>query len=135
MRLLLIIGLQWGVRGVVLSDIIVTAVFTLVLVPWFAALVRPVFSRQLLIESLRFGLPRLPHGVAQQIMGASDRYVLGRFVSLHEVGVYSTGSSLGQGMKLFLELVRAGLGAVLLRRHERARRESDAGARSDVRGR
>ena len=35
-------------------------------------------------------------------MGASDRYVLGRFVSLHEVGVYSTGSSLGQGMKLFL---------------------------------
>jgi O-antigen/teichoic acid export membrane protein len=35
-------------------------------------------------------------------MSASDRYVLGRFVSLHEVGVYSTGSSLGQGMKLFL---------------------------------
>ena len=102
MRLLLIIGLQWGVRGVVLSDIIVTAVFSLVLVRWFAPLVRPVFSRRLLRESLRFGLPRLPHGVAQQIMSASDRYVLGRFVSLHEVGVYSTGSSLGQGVKLFL---------------------------------
>lgn len=102
MRLLLIIALQWGVHGVVLSDIVVTAVFTLVLTRWFAPLIRPVFSMEVLRESLRFGLPRLPHGVAQQVIGSSDKYVLGRFVSLHEVGLYSTGSSFGQGMKLFL---------------------------------
>jgi O-antigen/teichoic acid export membrane protein len=101
-RLALIIGLQSGLHGVVLSDIAVTSVFTLVLMRWFAPLIRPVFSKSLLRESLRFGLPRLPHGVAQQVIGSSDRYVLDRFVSLHEVGLYSTGSSFGQGMKLFL---------------------------------
>ena len=102
MRLLFIIGLAWGVHGVVLSDIVVTVVFTAILARWFAPLIRPVFSRLLLAESLRFGLPRLPHGVAQQVIGSSDRYILGRFVSLHELGLYSTGSSFGQGLKLFL---------------------------------
>ena len=56
----------------------------------------------LLRESLRFGLPRLPHGVAQQVIGSSDRYVLARYVALNQVGLYSTGSTFGQGLKLFL---------------------------------
>ncbi len=102
MRLLLVIALQLGVHGVVLSDIAVTVVFTLLLVRWFAPLIRPVFSRQILRESLRFGLPRLPHGVAQQVIGTVDRPLLRQYVSLHEVGLYSTGSSFGQGLKLFL---------------------------------
>ena len=102
MRLLLVISLRWGVHGVVLSDIVVTSVFTIVLARWFAPLIRLVFSRSLLRESLRFGLPRLPHGVAQQVIGSSDRYVLVRHVALNQVGLYSTGSTFGQGLKLFL---------------------------------
>jgi O-antigen/teichoic acid export membrane protein len=101
-RLLLVIGLGRGVHGVVLADVAVTALFTLTLLPWFGRLIRPVFSRQLLRESLRFGLPRLPHGVAHQVVAVSDRYVLGRFVSLHELGLYSTGASFALGLKLFL---------------------------------
>lgn len=102
MRLLLVIAFRWGVHGVVLSDIVVTSVFTIVLARWFAPLIRLVFSRALLRESLRFGLPRLPHGVAQQVIGSSDRYVLARYVALNQVGLYSTGSTFGQGLKLFL---------------------------------
>jgi O-antigen/teichoic acid export membrane protein len=101
-RLLLVIVLGRGVHGVVLADIAVTALFTVTLVPWFARLIRPVFSRQLLRESLRFGLPRLPHGIAHQVIAVSDRYVLGRFASLHELGLYSTGASFALGLKLFL---------------------------------
>ncbi len=101
-RLLLVIGLGRGVHGVVLADVTVTAVFTLTLMPWFARLIRPVFSQQLLRESLRFGLPRLPHGVAHQVVAVSDRYILGRFVTLHELGLYSTGASFALGLKLFL---------------------------------
>jgi O-antigen/teichoic acid export membrane protein len=102
MRLVLVIWLQRGVHGVVLSDLVVTAVFTVVLLPWFARLLRPIFSRDVLRESLRFGLPRLPHGIAHQVIAVSDRYVLGRFVTLHELGLYSTGASFGLGLKLFL---------------------------------
>ena len=101
-RLLLVIGLGRGVHGVVLADVAVTALFTTALTPWFARLIRPVFSRQLLRESLRFGLPRLPHGIAHQVVAVSDRYVLGRFATLHEVGLYSTGASFALGLKLFL---------------------------------
>lgn len=101
-RLVLVIGLGRGVHGVVLADIVVTAIFTLTLLPWFVRLIRPVFSPQLLRESLRFGLPRLPHGVAHQVIAVSDRYVLGRFVTLHELGLYSTGASFALGLKLFL---------------------------------
>jgi O-antigen/teichoic acid export membrane protein len=102
MRLVLVIAFELGVHGVILADIGVTSLFTLVMLRWFAPLIRPVFSLSLLRESLRFGLPRLPHGIAHQIIGSSDRYILGRFVTLHEIGLYSTGSSLGMGLKLFL---------------------------------
>jgi len=102
MRLLLVIGFRLGVLGVVLADVAVTAVFTLVLARWFAPLLRPVFSREVLRESLRFGLPRVPHGVAHQVIAVSDRYILGRFVTLHELGLYSIGASFGLAMKLFL---------------------------------
>jgi O-antigen/teichoic acid export membrane protein len=40
--------------------------------------------------------------VAHQVIAVSDRYVLGRFVSLHELGLYSTGATFGLGLKLFL---------------------------------
>jgi O-antigen/teichoic acid export membrane protein len=98
----LVIGMGLGVFGVVLADVVVTACFTLVLLRWFVPLVRPVFSRHLLSESLRFGLPRVPHGVAHQVIAVADRYILGRFVTLHELGLYSTGASFGLAMKLFL---------------------------------
>lgn len=101
-RLALIVGAGLGVLGFVLADVIVSAVFTLLLLRWFAPLIRPVFSRTLLREALRFGLPRLPHGVAQQVIAFGDRYLLGLFAGLREVGLYSIGASFGLGMKLFL---------------------------------
>jgi O-antigen/teichoic acid export membrane protein len=101
-RFVLIVGFELGVFGFVLADIVVTAVFTLVLARWFAPLLRPMFSRAVLVECLRFGLPRVPHGVAQQVTAIADRYVLARFAGLNAVGLYSVGASFGQAMKLFM---------------------------------
>lgn len=102
LRLVFVVGMHLGVLGIVLADIVVTSVFMLVLSPWFIALIRPVFSREVLAESLAFGLPRVPHGVAHQVIAVADRYILTRFVTLHEVGLYSIGASFGLAMKLFL---------------------------------
>jgi O-antigen/teichoic acid export membrane protein len=102
LRLVFVVGLHGGVMGVVMADVVVTAVFTLVLARWFVPLLRPVFSMEILRESLRFGLPRVPHGVAHQVIAVFDRYILGRFVTLHELGLYSIGASFGLAMKLFL---------------------------------
>ena len=56
----------------------------------------------MLREVLSFGLPRVPHGVAHQVIAVADRYILTKFVSLREIGLYSVGASFGLGMKLFL---------------------------------
>jgi O-antigen/teichoic acid export membrane protein len=102
LRLVLIVGYGFGVMGVVITDVVVTALLLLVMIRWFAPLVRPVFSRDLLRASLAFGLPRVPHGLALQIMSVADRFILERFRSIAEVGVYSIGVSFGLIPKIAL---------------------------------
>jgi O-antigen/teichoic acid export membrane protein len=102
LRLVLVIGFRLGVIGVVLADLVTTVVFTTMLGPRFARLLRPVFSRAILSEALRFGVPRIPHGLAQQTVAVSDRYVLSRYATLHEIGLYSIGASFAMGLKLAL---------------------------------
>ncbi|MGE3840004.1 MAG: lipopolysaccharide biosynthesis protein [Vicinamibacterales bacterium] len=102
LRLVLVIGFNLGVLGVVMADIIVTAGFTLLLTRWFAPLIRPMLSTSVLREALAFGLPRLPHGLAHQVIAVADRYILTRFVTLREIGLYSVGATFGLTMKLFL---------------------------------
>ncbi len=102
LRLVLIVGFGKGVLGVVLADVIVTGVLMLVLSRRFTPLIRPTFSRPVLRESLAFGLPRLPHAAAQQIIAVADKLILQRFRPLGEVGVYAMGVSFGLTLKLFL---------------------------------
>ena len=102
LRLILVIGAGLGVMGVVLADVIVTAVLLTVMLRWFAPLVRPMFSRALLRQSLAFGLPRIPHGFAMQLMAVGDRFVMTRYVSVQDIGLYSMGVSFGLIEKIVL---------------------------------
>ena len=102
LRLALVIGMHLGVLGIVLADLVTTVAFAAILAGRFSHLLRPVFSRPLLAEALRFGVPRIPHGLAQQTVAVSDRYVLSRYATLHEIGLYSIGASFAMGLKLAL---------------------------------
>jgi len=102
LRLVLVVGARLGVFGIVLADLIVTAVFTVILMRWFAPLIRPMFSTALLKSALAFGLPRIPHSLSQQVIGISDRYFLKAFSTLDQVGLYSMGATFGLALKLFL---------------------------------
>lgn len=106
-RLVLVIGFGMGVLGVVVADSVVTAIFTPVLALWFAPLLRPVFSRAVITDALKFGLPRIPHSIANQIIGLADRYFLNAYGTLRDVGVYSIGASFGLAPKLFLSAFEA----------------------------
>jgi O-antigen/teichoic acid export membrane protein len=101
-RLMLVIWAGLGVFGIVAADLLVTAVFSLVLIRWFAPLIRPVFSRAVIREALAFGLPRVPHSIAHQIIGFADRYLLKAYGTLADVGLYSIGASFGLALKFFL---------------------------------
>lgn len=102
LRLVLIIGAGLGVMGVVLADVIVTAVLLVIMLRWFVPLIRPIFSRELLRQSLAFGLPRIPHGFAMQVMAVGDRFVMTRYVGVQDIGVYSMGVSFGLIEKIVL---------------------------------
>jgi O-antigen/teichoic acid export membrane protein len=102
LRLVLVVGLGYGVMGVVAADLVVTAVLLVVMVRWFAPLIRPVFSGPVLRDALAFGLPRVPHGFAQQVIAVGDKFVLSLFVPLSQLGLYSMGVSVGLIQKVFL---------------------------------
>ena len=102
-RLLLVVQLDMGVTGLYLGDVIVTAGVMVALARWFAPLIRPMFSREVLREALRFGLPRVPHAAAQQVIAVGDRPVLKALgVTMDNIGVYSMAVSFGLVQKLFL---------------------------------
>jgi O-antigen/teichoic acid export membrane protein len=82
--------------------LVVTVVLLAVMVRWFAPLVRPIFSTAVLRESLSFGLPRVPHGFAQQVIAVGDKFVLSFFVPLSDIGLYAMGVSVGLIQKVFL---------------------------------
>ena len=102
LRIVLVVALGLGVLGVVLADTIVTALVMVVLIRWFTPLIRPMFSPRVLRESLAFGLPRLPHAAAQQVIAVADKFILGIYRPITDVGMYTMGVSFGLTQKLFL---------------------------------
>jgi O-antigen/teichoic acid export membrane protein len=102
LRILLVVGLGLGVLGVVLADTVVTALVMTVLIRWFTPLIRPMFSQMVLRETLAFGLPRLPHAAAQQVIAVADKFILGLYRPIADVGMYTMGVSFGLTQKLFL---------------------------------
>ena len=102
LRIVLVIGFAMGVMGVVVADVLVTTAMMLVMVRWFAPLLRPMFSRAILRRSLAFGLPRVPHGFALQVMSVGDRFIMARYLPIQDIGVYSMGVSFGLIEKIAL---------------------------------
>jgi O-antigen/teichoic acid export membrane protein len=101
LRVLFVIGLRYGVAGIYLSDLLLTLVLLPLMWPRCQGLVTAAFSMRELRQTLRFGLPRLPHGLASQTLDGYPKLVLGRTVSPELVGVYQNGTTLGTGVSFF----------------------------------
>lgn len=100
-RVVFIIVLRVGVVGIYLSDLAMTIVLLPLLWRWLRPLVARTFSRQELRSALRFGLPRLPHGLAQQYLENGPKLLLGRHASPDALGVYQNGTTLGTAVRFF----------------------------------
>lgn len=86
----------YGIIPVVLSVLAIEVVIFFIL--FFSimsqiGIKRPRFSR--MKEYFRYGLPTLPGGLAYWIVQSSDRYVIGYFLRLTSVGIYSAACCLG----------------------------------------
>ncbi|MBX7186647.1 MAG: oligosaccharide flippase family protein [Vicinamibacteria bacterium] len=88
-----------GVTGVLISDAAASLLLALLLLFELRRRVASGFDATPLKETLRFGLPKVPHSVLVQILNLADRWILERYVSLADVGVYSVGNNFGGAMK------------------------------------
>ena len=101
LRIVLVIGLRMGITGMYLTDVILTVVLLACMWPWFRTLVGWTFSFDELRQSLRFGLPRLPAGLASQALDSTPKILLGQHFPQSEVGVYQNGTTLGTAVAFF----------------------------------
>ena len=100
-RLVLVVAFGMGVVGLVLADSIVTVLLVVALAPALRSMVRWRFSWPTLRALLRYGLPQVPNGLLSQTMAMSDRFFLGLYLPLRDVGVYLIGNSIAAVLKFF----------------------------------
>ena len=87
-----------------------TAPRVLVVVLVYLALrdrMREGFDVGIVRSSIAFSLPLLPYQLMNFILGTSDRFVLERYATLADIGVYSLGYTLGATMLLFCSITHA----------------------------
>ncbi len=100
-RLILVIGLRMGVLGLVLADVVVTFALLGALAGTMRRMLAWRFSRPMLRELLSYGLPHVPHGLLSQVMSMVDRFVLGLYMPLQQVGIYLIGTTVAGVVKFY----------------------------------
>jgi O-antigen/teichoic acid export membrane protein len=101
LRIVFVIGLGHGVTGMYAADLVVTLVIVPLMWPWLRPYLRATFSGTELRAALRFGLPRVPHGIAQQALEGGNKLLLGAYIPQAQLGVYQNAVTLGTGVKFF----------------------------------
>jgi O-antigen/teichoic acid export membrane protein len=88
--------LKWGLKGILIGNSISTAiVFIGGLIAMREKVRFSLFSVNVLKKLLFFGMPIVPTTLAFQVISSADRYILQRFASLKDVGLYSVAYKVG----------------------------------------
>lgn len=100
-RLLLVVGLRMGVLGMILAEVIVSAILFVGLTRVMRGLLAWRFSWPLLRELLRYGFPRTPYALLYQTMGMSERYFLRRYLSAGSLGTYHVAANIVSALRIY----------------------------------
>jgi O-antigen/teichoic acid export membrane protein len=101
LRLLFVVALGLGVFGILLADVIMTLVVLVAVHRTIRSMVAWRFSPTHLREVLGYGFPFVPNGVLTHVMGMGDRFILGLYMPLREVGFYLIAGSVAALIKYF----------------------------------
>ena len=100
-RLVLVVGLGLGVLGLILADVAVTIALYMVLTGTIRSMIAFRFSRAVLRDAIGYGFPQVPHGLLSQTQSAADRFLLGLYMPLGQVGVYLIGHTIAGVIKFY----------------------------------
>jgi len=95
LNILFVVFLKKGIFGILISECIVSGIFTIVYTVILSDSLRLKFSFAELKEMLEYGLPLVPASIAMLILTMSDRYLLKCYAGLDQVGYYSLAYKFG----------------------------------------
>jgi len=95
LNILFVVYFEMGVLGILLGTLISNFILVLFLVPYVLRETGFGFSREKLMEMIRFGLPLIPSNIMSYIVNVSDRYFLNAFTNLSMTGIYTLGYRFG----------------------------------------
>lgn len=101
LRLILVVGLRLGLFGIMAADVAITVTMLAVLSPQLRRMVAWHFAPTRLRELLAYGFPYVPNGVLTHVMGMGDRFILGMYMPLRDVGFYLIAGSVASLVKYF----------------------------------
>ena len=104
--ILLVVVWEQGALGVIVGNVAGTLVVYLALLAVHREQLGLEFSRPLLREMNRFGIPLVPAALALIAVNFSDRFFLVHLASLAEVGLYEIGVRIASAMVLLLTAFR-----------------------------
>ena len=104
--ILLVVAWEQGALGVIVGNFTGTLVVYLALLAVHREQLGLQFSRPLLREMNRFGIPLVPAALALIVVNFSDRFFLVHLASLDEVGLYEIGVRIASAMVLLLTAFR-----------------------------
>jgi O-antigen/teichoic acid export membrane protein len=104
--LLLIVVWDQGALGLIVGNFTGTLAVYLVLLGYRRAQLGLQFSRELLREMNRFGVPLVPAALALITMNLGDRFFLVHFAGIEEVGRYEIGVRIASAMVLLITAFR-----------------------------
>jgi O-antigen/teichoic acid export membrane protein len=119
LTLLFVVAWRWGLRGVYVAQVVAQLFASVVALALLRDWLNPrYFSVARLREMLRFALPMIPAAVAVWVVGFADRYFVKLYASTAEVGLYSVGNSLAQGIVLLTGAFQQAWGPFALSIHK-----------------
>lgn len=107
LTLIFVIPLEMGVLGILLGQFFATAAVFLVAVVYLARRWSFQLQRSMLVDSLKYGLPMLPHHLFTWLMGYVNRLILNGLTTPAAVGIFGIGLRFASPLNLIFSAINA----------------------------
>jgi O-antigen/teichoic acid export membrane protein len=106
LNLVFVVHLRMGIEGIFWANLAASVITLVSTARLFIRWLRPVFSKPVLAELIRFGIPYVPATLAVVIMDQISRFFVDRMIGPEATGLFSAGAKLGMFMSLVVAAFR-----------------------------
>lgn len=106
LNILFVVYFKLGVKGILYANLAAAGLNLLALLPFQLNYLQAGFSRNIMRDLIRFGLPMIPNGLAYLVVEMSDRYLMLHLLNKETLGLYSANYRFGTLMLLLVSAFR-----------------------------